>query len=64
MFIARYASRMVCDAIQMSKIAVGRALREAGLTLDKRGSEYSNDIAYMEHFNRHRNILPIFNQSP
>mgnify|MGYP000197496368 CR=1 FL=1 len=36
-------------------------LRDAGLTLDRRGSILTKDIAYMEPINRHRNILHIDN---
>jgi gamma-carbonic anhydrase len=36
-------------------------LREAGLALDRKGSQLSRDIAYLEPINRHRNILNIEN---
>lgn len=64
MFIARYTAHLLCDTVKISRIAIARALKEAGLSLDQIGSDYTHDIAYKENFNRHRNILPFIYQIP
>lgn len=59
MRLVRFTWGAVLDAGVYLKRNFGRMLREAGLDLDRRGSQLSKDIAYLEPINRHRNILNI-----
>jgi UDP-3-O-[3-hydroxymyristoyl] glucosamine N-acyltransferase len=59
MRLVRFTWGAVQDAAVYLKCNFGRMLREAGLDLDRRGSQLSKDIAYLEPINRHRNILNI-----
>jgi UDP-3-O-[3-hydroxymyristoyl] glucosamine N-acyltransferase len=59
MKLVQFSWSVVVQAVVYSKKSLGRALREAGLDLDRRGSILEKDIAYLEPINRHRNILNI-----
>jgi len=37
----------------------GRLLVEVGLNMDRYGSSYTNDIAYLLKFPRHKQIMPL-----
>lgn len=60
----KYISGMACDSLVFFKTTVGRMMREAGLDLDRRGSLRTNDIAFLEPHNRHRNIMPLYQLIP
>lgn len=64
MQVLRYTKNIFCDILVNARCTLGRLVREAGLELDARGSNYTKDIAHMEHFNRHRNILSLYEQHP
>ena len=55
----RYTWRTVLATGSYFRRGFGRLLREAGLGLDRKGSQLTRDIAYLEPINRHRNILNI-----
>ncbi len=59
MRLLRLTWGVMTEAGTYIKQSLGRAVREAGLTLDRRGSMLSKDIAFLEPINRHRNILNI-----
>jgi hypothetical protein len=42
-----------------SKMAFGRLLREAGLQLDRQGSNLTYDISYLQPLSRHRQLTSI-----
>ena len=39
-------------------------LRETGQALDRSGSRLTDDLAHLEKYSRHRNIMPIFDSWP
>ena len=41
------------------RMILGRALRETGQALDRTGSDFSRDVAYLENYSRHRKLMPI-----
>ena len=43
---------------------MGRGLKELGLGLDRNGSKYTYDIAYLQSLSRHRNELPLYPVKP
>ena len=43
----KYSWRLVLDIGSYWRKGVGRMLREAGLALDRKGSQLSHDIAYL-----------------
>jgi UDP-3-O-[3-hydroxymyristoyl] glucosamine N-acyltransferase len=59
MSLIRFTVGVFQEALCYSKRSLGRALREAGLDLDRRGSILEKDVAFLEPINRHRNILNI-----
>ena len=63
MKVARFGWKVILETGNYFKISAARMLREAGLHLDRKGSKLTNDIAYLEPINRHRNILNIDNYS-
>jgi len=46
------------------KYILGRNFKELGLELDRRGSVMSNDIAFMQQLNRHRQIMGLAEEIP
>lgn len=59
MSLLRFAWGVLQETVTYSRRSFGRALREAGLDLDRRGSILEKDIAFLEPINRHRNVLNI-----
>jgi hypothetical protein len=55
---------LVKDGFTLIRCTAGRMMRETGLAFDKKGSLLQGDIAFMEPLNRHRNILPLYEQIP
>ena len=64
MKLIQWSKNYIMDSYLVLRSGVGRGIREAGLELDRRGSQAMDDIAYLEPLNRHRNILPLFAQHP
>ena len=64
MFVFKYTKGLLCDGLTLVKSVVGRSLREAGLEIDAKGSRIQRDIAHLEPYNRHRNILHLYQQHP
>ena len=60
MFALRYTKNLVCDMWTVVRCTTGRLMREYGLHLDQKGAIYMSDIAHLEHFNRHRNIMSLY----
>jgi len=46
------------------KVNVGRMIQEIGHSFEARGSAYLNDPAYLEPYNRHRNVVPTNYTAP
>ena len=64
MFALKYSKGIFCDIWTNTRSTLGRMLREAGLEIDRKGAIYGNDIAHLEPFNRHRNVLGFYEQHP
>lgn len=64
MYALKYAQGLFCELWTNVRSTSGRLLRESGLDLDIKGATYSHDIAHLEPFNRHRNILNFYQQHP
>jgi hypothetical protein len=47
MFVVRFSKNLINDVVTLVRSSTGRALREAGLALDREGSMRSGDIAYL-----------------
>ena len=50
---------LISKTIKSTKLFLGRFITEIGGELERKGSEYSNDIAYLQVFSRHRKISSI-----
>jgi carbonic anhydrase/acetyltransferase-like protein (isoleucine patch superfamily) len=50
---------LISKSIKTAKLAIGRFITEIGGDLERKGSEYSNDIAYLQVFSRHRKFSSI-----
>lgn len=59
MNLLRFSWSVVLESRLFMKHGLGRILREAGLKLDRKGSQLTKDIAFLEPINRHRNVLNI-----
>ena len=55
----RFGWAVIAQTALWIKTNTGRMLRETGLFLDRKGSQMTKDIAYLEPINRHRNILNL-----
>ena len=49
---------------QRAKYNVGKVQKEAGLALDRRGCQFTNDISYLTQTSRHRQTMPIYDAVP
>jgi hypothetical protein len=47
-----------------ARIMFGRAFRETGQKLDRMGSSMVNDVAYLEQYSRHRQMMPLYELWP
>ncbi len=50
--------------VKTAKFNTGRVMKELGLQLDRIGSQYSHDIAYLKKTSRHKSHLPIYDNIP
>jgi UDP-3-O-[3-hydroxymyristoyl] glucosamine N-acyltransferase len=51
-------------ALRRFRFGAGKALQEFGLSLDRLGSRYSYDIAFMQKLSRAQTIHPLFDRKP
>jgi len=63
MKVAQFGWKVILQTGTYLRVSTGKMLREAGLHLDRKGSQLTNDIACLEPINRHRNILNLENCS-
>lgn len=49
---------------QHIKVKLGSNLKELGLELDRKGSVMTNDIAFMQPLNRHRQVIKTGHHIP
>ena len=64
MYLVKHAQGVFCEMWTSIRCTTGRLLRESGLDMDRKGANYTRDIAHLEPFNRHRNILGFYQQHP
>lgn len=46
------------------KYNTGRVLKEAGLAMDRYGSQTQDDVAFMAESSRHRKVMPLYDAVP
>ena len=63
MKVAQFGWKVILQTGTYLRVSTGKMLREAGLHLDRKGSQLTNDIACLEPINRHRNNLNLENCS-
>ena len=64
MHVLKYTQSIFCHVWTSARSTLARMMRESGLDFDRKGANYTNDIAHMEPFNRHRNIMSFYQQHP
>ena len=64
MYLVKHVQGVFCEMWTSIRCTTGRLLRESGLDMDRKGANYTRDIAHLEPFNRHRNILGFYQQHP
>ena len=50
--------------VQRVNYNIGRVFKEAGLSLDRSGSNLVNDVAYLQETSRHRQRMPLYDAVP
>ena len=50
--------------MQRMQYNLGRVQKEAGLQLDRAGSQLTNDVAYLQETSRHRQMMPLYDAVP
>ena len=57
-------STILSNCVTRTSYNTGRVLKEAGLAMDRFGSRFNYDVAYMIEYSRHRKVLPIYDNIP
>eukprot|EP00353_Schmidingerella_taraikaensis_P009408 CAMPEP_0185578210 /NCGR_PEP_ID=MMETSP0434-20130131/12307_1 /TAXON_ID=626734 ORGANISM="Favella taraikaensis, Strain Fe Narragansett Bay" /NCGR_SAMPLE_ID=MMETSP0434 /ASSEMBLY_ACC=CAM_ASM_000379 /LENGTH=258 /DNA_ID=CAMNT_0028195965 /DNA_START=14 /DNA_END=790 /DNA_ORIENTATION=+ len=55
---------VVGKMVQRLSYNLGRVQKEAGLQLDRMGSQFTQDIAYLQESSRHRQRMPLYDTIP